>query len=276
MGPLPSSIYWRRRAVVLLLLVVLVLLVSWAVRSCGAGAGGDEQQTGNEKDDGNAQGPAESITPGPASSSGSLIEERPGGREESESGDSGGDSGGGESGDDGDDAAGETGDYGYGGYGGDGGSGETTGTDGEDGGSGGGEDVGGLPACTTTDVTLSLRADENDYARGEEPDLRVTVENDSGASCRVDFGHDALTVTIADAEDERVWSSDACPSGAASVPTAVPAGGSASHTIHWDRRHSTRDCEDSPGEPAASGTYVAEAHLGSLPAAQTSFRLDQD
>ncbi|MGP4109896.1 hypothetical protein ACTWP5_03120 [Streptomyces sp. 4N509B] len=273
-GPLPSSIYWRRRAVVLSLVALLALLVIWALAS-GSGGGGTET-TG---DGGNAEEPAESITPGPTPSE-SFIDTRPSGRESSEptddTGQEGDDEGGGTTGDADGDAEGGAG-------GEDGGTSEGQ-SDGQSGGaasggsSGGQQDPSGLPACEPADVTVTFTSARNEYGLDEEPELVVTAENVSGVSCVVDFGHDALSVAVTDPDAEPVWSSDDCPTGAASAPTAVWAGDSASHTLEWDRRHSTGDCDGPPGREAETGTsYLAEATLAgfsSLP--PTSFRLDDD
>ncbi len=258
-GPLPSSIYWRRRLVVLLLIALIGILVAWALRP-----GGD---SGSPDGDGEANGPAESITPGPTPSE-SFIDERPGGRETpgdeeddeggSEDGATGGDTGTGEDDDaNGDGTAG----------------GESGGSDG----SGGELPVTELPECGPDDVTLALSTDENEYALDEEPEIRLTVTSAAGASCRVDLGYGALTLTLTDAENEQVWSSADCPSGDASAPAAVPAGGSATHTLTWDRHHSTDDCADPSGPAAAAGTYLAEAQLaGFSMVPQVPFSLDND
>ncbi|UCM89526.1 hypothetical protein [Streptomyces marincola] len=260
-GPLPSSIYWRRRAVVLLLIALVVLLVFWALRS----GGGDEEPTGG--DDG-AGGPVESITPGPAPSE-SLIEERPGGRGDStsdgEDGENGGDGAGGED-------AGGDGTGGDAAADGDGAGGGAA----DDGANGSGRaDAAALPECTEEALSISLRSDANAYAPGEVPEVRLTVENAGPADCRVDFGHEALVVTIANAADEQVWSSADCPTGEASLPVAVPAGGSESFALVWDRRHSTADC-DGDGREAAADSYLAEAALADYPVVQTTFRFDED
>ncbi|MGK5532593.1 hypothetical protein [Streptomyces sp. URMC 129] len=261
-GPLPSSIYWRRRAVVMLLIGLVVVLVFWALRS---GGGGDEDPAGH--DDG-AGGPAESITPGPTPSE-SLIDERPGGREEQPSDDEGGEGGDGQAGDGGQTDGGKpTGD------GGEQEDDDAAAGDAGDG-DGGGLDPDAVPVCERSDVTLSLRPDANAYPPGEQPELRLTVQNSSDSACRVDFGHDALTLTLADAADERIWTSEHCPEGAASDPEVVPAGGSVTHPVTWDRRHSTDDCGDT-GAEAEPGTYLAEATLSGYPVVATSFRLDQD
>ncbi|MET2716272.1 hypothetical protein N0X72_12795 [Streptomyces carpaticus] len=272
-GPLPSSIYWRRRAVVLLVIALVAVLAFWATRP---GGGGSQNTAGS--DDGS--GPAPSITPGPSASE-SLIDERPGGREEPGEGEAG-DGGSGDAEDpgadggsdetedaDGDGEPGAPGDAD-----GDGGSG---GADADPDRGGGGTSGAGLPACGTGAVTLALRSAENAYPPGDKPELRLTAQNASGDSCALDFGHGSLTLTIADSDDEEVWSSAVCPTGRASHLVAVPAGDSAAHTVLWDRRHNADDCDSGePGAPAAAGTYIAEADLDGFPVARTSFRLNQD
>ncbi|MGP3971137.1 hypothetical protein [Streptomyces sp. 6N223] len=265
-GPLPSSIYWRRRLVVLLGIALIVLLVVWAWNSVGGGGGDDTEPAG----DGKGGGPAESITPGPTPSE-SFIDERPGGREEPEP-DPETEPEPDPSDDDGTGDAGDSGDAG----GGTGGSGGTA----SGGGAGGGgtDDAEGLAACAPGDVSLSLSSAENEYGLDEVPELVLTVENVSGVSCAVDFGYSALTVTITDAGAEQVWSSADCPDGAASLPTAVWADDSATYTIEWDRYHSTGDCDPARGPAAAAGTsYLAEATLSGFPdVPQAPFRLDND
>ncbi|MDT0321513.1 hypothetical protein [Streptomyces millisiae] len=262
---MPSAIYWRRRAVLLLLLALVALLVFWALRGGGGGGGGGSDNAG---DDGNG-GPAETITPGSPQPSESLIDERPGGREESTADEEDGSAGaGGGAGDGEADGAGEDAGAGAGG------GGQQT----DAGGSGGGAalDPAGLPACGPGDVTLSLRSEANAYGPEDEPELRLTAQNGSGAACALDFGLDRLTVTLSDAEDDLVWSSAHCPEGARSVPTAVPAGGTASHAISWDQRHSDADACGSPGRAADPGTYLAEATLDGYEVVQTSFLLEED
>src|SRR5690606_18411423 len=120
-GPLPSSIYWRRRAVLLSVLALSALLITWGVTAGGGGGHGHENGA-------NGKNPAPSITPGP-SSSGPAISQAPGGRDETGDENSGGASSG--TGDDG--ANGDPGDGGSadggagGGAGGDAGSGTSAG-----------------------------------------------------------------------------------------------------------------------------------------------------
>ena len=127
-GPLPSSIYWRRRAVALALLIGILFLVIWAFGWGGSGDGGSDEGKGS-----GGGGPASTITPGP-SSSGPVNSERPGGRDESDGGGSGSGGSGGSGGSD--DGGEDTG----GGSGGGSGSGSGGSSGGGAGGGGGGGD----------------------------------------------------------------------------------------------------------------------------------------
>ncbi|MFE0107369.1 hypothetical protein [Streptomyces sp. NPDC059009] len=260
-GPLPSSIYWRRRAVLLSVLGLLLLLVVWVVTSGGGdgknGAGGP-----------NDKGPATSITPGP-SGSGPAISEHPGGRDESSgsgAGDGGGDGSG--SGDGGGDGSGS---------GGAGGSGSD---DGAKGGGGSGDRLPAgsrLPNCTSGDVKLTLRSIKNSYEVGEKPKFEVTAANGSGGACKLDLGgaETVLTITQADTDDE-IWSSDDCPGGSGSLLLRIPAEGKVTHAVEWDRKPSADHCATPPAGSAKAGTYLVEAKAPGLGAARASFVLEKD
>ncbi|GGO57310.1 MULTISPECIES: hypothetical protein [Streptomyces] len=260
-GPLPSSIYWRRRAALLSVLGLLLLLVVWALVSGGGGGkNGADGPSGN--------GPATSITPGP-SGSGPAISEHPGGRDESEGSD-GSDGGG-----DGD------------------GSGDSEGSDGSgSGGSGGGgsDDAKGgggsgnrLPAgsslanCTPGAVKLKLRSVRNSYAPGQKPKLELTAVNTGGKACKVDLGGKGTVLTITQAEaDDAIWSSEDCPGAAASLLFRVPADGKVTRTLEWDRKASAPQCATPPAGSAKADTYLVEARTPGLGSAQTSFVLAKD
>ncbi|WP_255953193.1 hypothetical protein [Streptomyces odontomachi] len=264
-GPLPSSIYWRRRAALLSLLVVVGLVLVWLVVF---GSGNDKHHDSGGSD---GKGPAPSITPGP-SSSGPAISQHPGGRDESSDGGSsggGGDSGGG-------DSAGGT----------DGGAtdGGATGGAGEGGAQTGGGSVGhevpagsSLPTCTSGAVKLTLHTHANTYDPGEKPRLELAAKNTSGTDCKLDLGakNAVLTITQADG-DKQLWASDDCPSGSGSLFLRVPAGTSITHTVTWDRKPSAPHCATPPANSAAPGTYLAEAKAPGFAKTQTSFVLDKD
>ncbi|MFE2441369.1 hypothetical protein ACFXDF_04715 [Streptomyces sp. NPDC059426] len=279
-GPLPSSIYWRRRIVALALFVVIVLLVIWAFGWGGSGGGGSDEGKGS-----GGGGPASTITPGP-SSSGPVNSERPGGRDESDNGGSGsgGSGGGGGSDDGGTDAGGDGGGgSGSGGAGGDGGS--------SGGGAGGGIGTGtgqGLPAgsslpdCRSGDAELMVRSVKdskvkNTWAPGEKPTFEIVVKNTKSSSCKVDFGRAAASLTITDAKNAHVWASDDCPEGSASALVEVKGSGQTKRTVEWNRKRSAKHCATPSGSASAKpGTYLVEVKVDGLGTEKVSFVLEKD
>ncbi|MFE9976765.1 hypothetical protein ACFYRD_40255 [Streptomyces hirsutus] len=273
-GPLPSSIYWRRRAVLLSLLGVLALLITWVVVFRGGDSGGH----GNGA---NGKNPAPStIAPGP-SSSGPAISQAPGGRDESGGEGSGGSSSGTGTGDDG--ANGDPGDSGGGGSDGDGeGDGGSSVGGGSEGGTTAGVGAGdalpagsGLPNCTASAVKFSLRSVRNSYEPDETPTFRLTARNISGSDCKVDLGPKStvLTITQATADDDAYWASDNCPKDAGSLMFRVPAGDDITYTVKWDRKPSAPQCATPPAGSAEAGTYLVEAKAPGFTKVQTSFVL---
>ncbi|MFJ3702915.1 MULTISPECIES: hypothetical protein [Streptomyces] len=265
-GPLPSSIYWRRRAVAVLVIALLAAVVAWAVTSGGGGGGA--------KDDGKPGGsdPAPSITPGP-SSSGPVVGRPPGGRDESGGSGTGGDAGSGSDGG----AAGTGGATGSatGGAGSSASAGATAGT----GGGTGGQQVpagSSLADCAPSALRLSLRT-EISYAPDEEPKFRITARNTSAADCKADFGPKSavLTVTEAGEDDAQVWSSADCPKGGA-LFLRVPAGATVVHTVEWDRKGSAPRCAKPPVKAAGPGTYLLEAEVPGTTVQPASFVLAKD
>ncbi|WP_333775987.1 hypothetical protein [Streptomyces sp. IBSBF 3136] len=263
-GPLPSSIYWRRRAVLLSLLALLALVIVWIVVSGGGGGK-------NGADGSNGKGPVSTITPGPTPS-GSAISQHPGGRDESGGGGSGG-SGSGADGGSGSDGKGGSGSSGSAG-------GSAPGS-----GSGGGAVVAGdalpasssLPDCTAGAVTLSLRSLHNSYSPDQTPTFELTAKNGSSTDCKVDLGPKkaVLTITPADGGDD-YWSSADCPKGAANLVFRVSAGQSITYDVKWDRKPSAAQCATPPAGSAKPGTYLLEAKAPGFPKAQASFVLAED
>ncbi|GAA2436069.1 hypothetical protein GCM10010433_41090 [Streptomyces pulveraceus] len=265
-GPLPSTIYWRRRAVAATLVALIALLVVWIVTS-----GGDKKSKDDARPTGSA--PAREITPGPGGS-GPAITQQPGGRDES--GDSGGDGGGD---DDGTDAGSGDG-AGDGGTGS--GDGAGTGAGGTGGGGGGtaGQQVPAsspLPDCTPAALRLSLST-ELSYGPGQKPKFKLVLKNTSATTCKADLGpkNAVLTITEAGGDDSQVWSSKDCPRDAAALLLKVPAGQTVVHTVEWDRRKSSPHCATPPAGTAGPGTYLVEAKAPGEPVQRASFVLAKD
>lgn len=276
-GPLPSSIYWRRRAVAATLIALLALLVVWVVTS-GGGDGG------KKRDDGaNGEAPAPSITPGP-SGSGPAISEQPGGRDESgDTGGSGGSDGGDQGGTDAGADGGGSGDTGSGDTGGSAGSGGAASGGGGDDGAGGsstGEQVpagSSLPNCVASALTLKLESRKVAYEPGEKPSFKIVATNGSAKDCKADLGPKSVVLTVTDAESDEFWSSKDCPK-IGPLLLKVPAGGTVTRTITWDLTQSAPQCATPPPGKAKPGTYLVEAVApgATVKQGQTSIRLDKD
>ncbi|MEU6015184.1 hypothetical protein ABZ826_14355 [Streptomyces sp. NPDC047515] len=263
-GPLPSTIYWRRRAVAATLVALLALLIAWGVTSGGGGKkNADDSRPGGK-------GPAHEITPGP-SRPGTAISQQPGGRDESDdtggggTGGTGAGSDGGASGGSGTDTGGGSGT----GAGGAGGNGAVTGEQVPAGSS--------LPDCAPGALQLSLST-EVSYGLDEKPKFRLIAKNTSSTTCKADFGPKSavLTITEAGGDDNQVWSSKDCPRNGGSLLLKVPAGATVVHTVEWDRKKSVPQCATPPAGTAAPGTYLVEAKAPGEPLQRASFRLEKD
>ncbi|MFC5723713.1 hypothetical protein ACFP1Z_26465 [Streptomyces gamaensis] len=269
-GPLPSSIYWRRRAVALGVLGLLVLLVVWLVGVGGDGGSGGSQSKGSN---GSQQGPSDTtITPGPTPS-GPHYSQRPGGR-----GDSGGATGGG------------TGDHPTGG--GTGGGGTGGGAAGSGGSSTGGVGApagvlgtgdsrsvaatSSLPDCTAAATRLQVRSVKNSYGPDEKPKFEIVVLNTGGSACKVDFATGAAVLSITDpGGEEHIWSSGDCAKGAAPFLVEVPGSGQTKRTVEWDRKRSAPNCATPSGDTlAAPGTYRVEIKVAGV-TERLEFALDK-
>ncbi|POX38480.1 hypothetical protein C3486_22925 [Streptomyces sp. Ru73] len=270
-GPLPSSIYWRRRAVALAILALLVLLVVWAVNL------GNTSGDGSANGKGSAGGPATSITPGPNATD-SGISQKPGGRDESGDGGGAGGSGTGSGG------AGSGGSGGAGGAGGGTGGGTPIGEGGSGSGAGAGSGGGvlvpggsALANCQGSGVELKLRSVKNSYGPDDRPKFEVTVRNTSDQDCKVDLGRKAAVLTISHTDsDDHLYASDDCPPDTGAALLKVPAGSAITRTVEWDRKPSGPHCATPAGKSAKAGTYLAEITVDGLASDSTSFVLAKD
>lgn len=264
-GPLPSSIYWRRRAVALSLLALLAMVILWTVSS---GGGGGSKDSSNDK----GSHPAPSITPGPGSS-GPAISTAPGGRDESPGGSGSSSSGGGTGGSS--DGAGN---------GGSGGGGSSS--SGGAGAVGGGSSDGGtarqvpagssLPVCAPGQLKLKVRSLKISYAPGEKPRAEISVQNTAGSICKTDLGPTGAVLVVTDSGDNKVYASDDCPGGAGSVMFQVPGNGTVTHVVTWDRTRSAARCATPPPGAPGVGTYLFEVQATGLPVARATFSLTRD
>ncbi|MDV7218985.1 hypothetical protein [Streptomyces prunicolor] len=265
-GPLPSSIYWRRRVLMVSVVALLALLITWIVNS---GGGGGKNGADGAK---NGKTPAPTITAGP-SGSGPAISQHPGGRDESSGSSSSSGASGSGSGGSGASSGGVSGATGGG-----------SGVGGSGGGSNGGSSTGTtvpadstLPNCTAGAVQLSLRSLHNSYSPDQTPTFVLTAKNSSGSDCKVDLGPKGAVLTITEAGGSAdFWSSADCPKGSGSVFYRVSAGSSVTYTLKWDRKPSAPECATPAAGSAGAGTYLVEAQASGFAKAQISFVLASD
>jgi hypothetical protein len=285
-GPLPSSIYWRRRAVVLCLLALVIAIIVWALNSGGGGGGtGHSAPTGSHT-------PVASITPGP-DPGGTHIGGRPGGRGTAPSDGGAGDGSSGGTGTDG--GAGTASDAGAsaggsgGGTAGSAGADGSGGTAGASGGGGGTAGSGGAPAgpaplpagtslpdCAPGAIRLTLTSASNVYAPGDTPAFLLRAANSGATNCKIDFGpRQAVFTVTAAAGNRHVWASDDCPSTGAYL-LEVPAHSATTYTLRWNEKTSAPNCASPEGRQAPPGTYLVQAALPGHAAEQASFVLSAD
>lgn len=266
-GPLPSSIYWRRRAVLASVAALLALLAVWTVSSGG----------GSSSTNGKGQGgsdPVTRITPGPAGS-GPAISQAPGGRGESGSGGSGSAGSG----------TGTGPGSGSGASPGPGKNGEPGSEPGGDQGGSAGSSAGQVvpadspvPTCAPSALQWEVKSVKNEYEANEKPRLELVARNISGSTCKVDLGPKQAVLTITQATNAKpVWSSADCPTGAGNVFLRVPSQGETKQSLEWDRHFSAASqCQSPPAEVASADTYVVEVKSPGMPVARTSFVLKRE
>ncbi|MFD6422190.1 hypothetical protein [Streptomyces sp. NPDC060198] len=270
-GPLPSSIYWRRRVVAAILVALLAVLLAWVFLPGTGKKSPPDAKPGTSE-------PARSITPGP-SDSGPAISQQPGGRHESGGGDdSTGAASGGSDGSNGD--AGDGADATTSPSPGAGASSDTAAGGAAAGGTAGVQvpASSALPDCRPAAVQLSVRTKVT-YGPEETPKFELIAKNTSTGDCKADLGPKAAVLTVTDAsgdDDDQVWSSKDCPTASGSLWFKVPAGQTVIRTIDWNRTRSTPGCATPPTGKAAPGTYLLEAKAPGEPLQRASFVLAKD
>jgi hypothetical protein len=269
-GPLPSSIYWRRRVIVICLLAVIVALIVWVVTS---GSSGNKKKAAHGP---KGRQPAQSIEPSPGPSTGNPIDGRPGGRGTSgKTGGSGKSGGSGSSGSDDSDTGGSSGGTGTGSSGSSAGGVAVGSVNGGSSSTGGSVPVGStLADCTASRVAMALHTSKTGYEPGEQPKFELTLTNTGSGTCKVDLGAKSTVLTITDQSDNHVWSSDDCPASQTPSLVQVPSDSKTKRTFTWNRKRSAPDCQEVKGSAnAANGTYVVEISIPGIGSAPATFSL---
>lgn len=129
----------------------------------------------------------------------------------------------------------------------------------------------GIALCRDAALSLSTRTDAPTYPAGTTVRITLTITNTSRVACRRDLGAGVTEVLVYSGQD-RIWSGDDCGSDTAKSVQTLRAGASLETTVAWTGKRSARGCP-TPRPVADPGTYVVRAHLGTLQAARTVFRL---
>ncbi|WP_067481056.1 hypothetical protein [Actinomadura hibisca] len=110
-------------------------------------------------------------------------------------------------------------------------------------------------ACESRDVVVNAAITRDVYAKGESPQMQITVVNTGTRACTLDVGANALDVRITSGSD-RVWSSARCARGNGASIQMLRRGIPYVGTVTWDRLRSGENCRGER-EKARPGTYVA-------------------
>jgi hypothetical protein len=258
-GPLPSSIYWRRRLVVLVVLAVALILVVWLLLS-GGGSGDKTHGLAGAT----SSSPAVSITPGGSSDGSGVGGTSPGGSGSGGTGSAPAPSGSGAA----SAPAGTNGGTVVTGGGSDG-SGATTGGSGDSATSpANSTGTMALPVCAAADVELALTTSQSTYDSNQWPTFRLAITNSTAAACRVDLGATSAVLTLSSDGNDHVWSSGDCPRVTAARWYAVPVAGTGPLTAQfvWSRTTSAPGCTPGGGGGGiGAGTYVARIGVHGVP-----------
>lgn len=126
--------------------------------------------------------------------------------------------------------------------------------------------------CAPEQLQVVATADAGSYAAETTPQLGVSVRNTGAVSCSVDLGAEAVELLVVSGED-RIWSSQDCPDGAATSVVTVDAQGEQAVATGWTRQRSAPGCPGDLAEPRP-GTYQLTASAAGTTSSPLSFGLE--
>ena len=263
-GPLPSSVYWRRRIVLLGIPLFVIALVAYACTGSSspststAAPGGGRQSAGAS--------PTGVITPGPSqTASGPPGITYPGAPTSSGSG-SGSGSTGGSSGGAGSGSAGSGSASPGSGSGGSGATGSS------------GQAASGAAAGCSLSLTLSLGRTSSSgpvqYPSGTYPTFKIAAADAGSANCTVDVSGKGLLVSVMPLGTTKpIWTSATC-SGASDLRVLGP-GDSQSYSVVWKRWETEGEtCPLSALPTVPQGTYTVNVEADGVTSSLVQFILD--
>lgn len=126
--------------------------------------------------------------------------------------------------------------------------------------------------CVARDVSVQAVTDQESYDAGQNPQLSITLTNNSATDCTLNVGTSAQSFTITSGSDVW-WRSTDCQTEPSDMVVLLAAGQTVSSAtpLTWDRtRSSVGSCQD-PGRQVAPGggaSYDLSVEIGGISSTQ--------
>lgn len=122
--------------------------------------------------------------------------------------------------------------------------------------------------CRAADVTVQARTDQDTYAAGQNPQLSITLTNDSAVGCTMNVGTTTQKFTVTSGEDVW-WRSTDCQTEPSDMVVLIAPGQSVSSAtpLVWDRtRSSVSSCDatDRQRAPGGGASYFLSVEIGGV------------
>ena len=127
--------------------------------------------------------------------------------------------------------------------------------------------------CELNDLKITATTDKSSYAGGVQPVFYMSVENPTGADCRIDLDAEVLRFEVYNlATNERMWSDTDCHPSVQAGQELFKAGETRHFEATWSRLGSAPEqCQNRPETPA--GSYYLHAVIGQHASPATTFNL---
>ncbi|MFS0734178.1 hypothetical protein ABC304_02070 [Microbacterium sp. 1P10UB] len=122
--------------------------------------------------------------------------------------------------------------------------------------------------CRASDVTVQARTDQDTYAAGQNPQLSITLTNNSAVGCTMNVGTTTQKFTVKSGEDVW-WRSTDCQTEPSDMVVLIAPGQSVSSAtpLVWDRtRSSVSSCDatDRQRAPGGGASYFLSVEIGGV------------
>ena len=120
--------------------------------------------------------------------------------------------------------------------------------------------------CTASDITLKAVADKSTYSSLQQPQVSMSITNNSSSACSMNLGSSQQALVITSGA-ETYWASKDCQVNGTNQTVTLTAGQTlTTPAIAWDRtRSSTSTCDATrPSVPAGGASYHLQVSVGSI------------